>query len=257
MAKFVRVQTPIGISYGRMASPAGPVELLNAPAWEGGQPTGQVFGLSHVKLLAPCEPTKIVCVAHNFLGNAQERKKPVPKRPLVFFKPPSSLVGPGDAIVRPRASQKVQHEAELAIVIGRRCHRVTAAYARAFGAGVTCFNDVTARDIQAEEGYFARCKGFDTFSPLGPWIEEGPVDIDAVTIRCKVNGETRQTGTGKDLIFEPWELVAYVSTIMTLNPGDIVSTGTPIGTADLLDGDVCEVEIDGVGSLKNPVVNEA
>jgi 2-keto-4-pentenoate hydratase/2-oxohepta-3-ene-1,7-dioic acid hydratase in catechol pathway len=257
MAKFVRVQSPIGVAYGRMASPAGPVEILSAPAWEGGQATGQTFALAQVKLLAPCEPTKIVCVAHNFLGNAQERKHPVPDRPLVFFKPPSSIIGPGAAIVRPRASKSVQHEAELAIVIGRRCHRVTAAYARAFGAGVTCLNDVTARDIQAEEGYFARCKGFDTFSPIGPWIEEGPVDIDRVSIRCKVNGEIRQSGSGKDLIFEPWELVAYVSSIMTLYPGDIVSTGTPIGTADLVDGDVCEVEIDGVGTLKNPVVNEA
>ncbi|MCG5052323.1 MAG: fumarylacetoacetate hydrolase family protein [Myxococcales bacterium] len=257
MSKFVRFQTAAGPRYGRMMSPGGPIETLSAAAWLGGQPTGEVFQTGQVRLLAPCEPTKIVCVAHNFPDNAAERRKPVPKKPLVFFKPPSSIIGPGEAIVRPRASKSVQHEAELAIVIGRRCHRVTPAYARAFGAGVTCFNDVTARDIQAEEGYFARCKGFDTFSSIGPWIEEGPVDIAALSIRCRVNGEVRQSGVGKDMIFDPWDLVAYVSAIMTLNPGDIVTLGTPAGTSDLEDGDVCEIEIDGVGTLRNPVVDEA
>lgn len=257
MAKFVRVDAPGGPRYGRMAAPGGPIELLTQAAWLGGQPTGEVYQWGQVRLLAPCEPTKIVCIAHNFPDHTRERKKPLPKKPLLFLKPPSSVIGPGDAIVRPRASKRVQHESELAIVIGRRCHRVTAAYARAFGAGVTCFNDVTARDIQEEEGYFSRCKGFDTFSPLGPWIEEGPVDIKALSFRCRVNGDVRQSGRGQDMIFDAWELVAYVSSFMTLNPGDVVTLGTSAGSADLEDGDVCEIEIDGVGTLKNTVVDEA
>ncbi len=257
MAKFVRFAAPGGSRYGRMLSPGGPVEVLTQAAWLGGQPTGESYLLSQLKLLAPCEPTKIVCVAHNFPDHARERKQPIPKKPLLFLKPPSSVIGPGEAIVRPRASKRIQHEAEVAIVIGRRCHRVTAAYARAFGAGVTCFNDVTARDIQEEEGYFSRCKGFDTFSPIGPWIEEGPVDMAALPIRCRVNGEVRQSGIGKNMIFDPWDIVSYVSGFMTLNPGDLVTLGTPAGSADLEDGDVCEIEIDGVGTLKNPVVDEA
>ena len=257
MAKFVRVQGPSGPRYGRISALGGPIEVLTQPAWLGGQPTGEVYEPNQVRLLAPCEPTKIICIAHNFPDHAKERNKPLPAKPLLFLKPPSSIIGPADAIVRPRASKSVQHESELAIVIGRRCHRVTAPYARAFAAGFTCFNDVTARDIQDEEGYFSRCKGFDTFSPVGPWIEEGPMDIASISIRCRVNGEVRQSGVARDMIFDAWELVAYISGFMTLNPGDLVTLGTSAGSADLEDGDVCEIEIDGVGSLKNPVVDEA
>jgi len=257
MAKFVRFMTAQGPCYGRVEG-TGPVQALAGPPWEGGRPTGAYYKFDSLRLLAPCEPTKIICVAHNFPGYAKERQQTPPDRPLIFLKPPSAVIGPSAAIVKPRSSKLVQHEAELGIVIGRRCHRVTAAYARGFGAGVTCVNDVTARDIQdAEGGYFSRAKGFDTFFPIGPWIEEGPIDIAATTIRCHVNGELRQEGRGSEMLFDPWELVAHVSSIMTLNPGDIVATGTPAGVGALEDGDSVEVQIDGVGTLKNAVVHEA
>ena len=257
MAKFVRFLGPKGLRYGR-TNGVGPIEALTGPAWLGGRPTGEYYPESQVKLLAPCEPTKIVCVAHNFPGHAKERQTKTPKMPLIFLKPPSSIIASGEAIVLPRAAKKVQHEAELGIVIGRRCHRVTAAYAPGFGAGVTCVNDVTAHDIQKKEGgYFSRAKSFDTFCPIGPWIEEGPVDIAALSIRCSINGNLRQSGKGSQMLFDPWEIVSYISSIMTLLPGDIVVTGTPAGVGKLEDGDLCEVEIDGVGKLRNPVVQEA
>jgi 2-keto-4-pentenoate hydratase/2-oxohepta-3-ene-1,7-dioic acid hydratase in catechol pathway len=256
MAKFVRFAGPGGVRYGRVTTPES-VETLTGPAWLGGQPTGEAHPIGRVKLLAPCEPTKVVCVAHNFPGHARERGQKVPSEPLIFFKPPSSVIGPEAAIVRPRASKNVQHEAELGLVIGRRCHRVTAAYARGFGAGLTCVNDVTAWDIQKAEGYFSRAKGFDTFCPIGPWIEEGPLDIRGLSIRCRVNGDVRQQGKGTEMLFDPWELVAYVSSIMTLEPGDVVVAGTPPGIGTLESGDVVEVEIDGIGVLRNTVVDEA
>lgn len=257
MAKFVRFLGPRGPIYGRTTAP-GIIEALTGPAWLDGQPTGEYYATRDVKLVAPCEPSKIVCVAHNFPGHARERRARAPEMPLIFLKPPSAIIGPDEAIVRPRAARLVQHEAELGIVIGRRCHRVTKAYARSFGAGVTCVNDVTARDIQeAEGGYFLRAKSFDTFCPIGPWIEEGPVDIAATAIRCLVNGELRQSGSGAEMLFDPWHIVSYVSSVMTLMPGDIVVTGTPAGVGPLQAGDLCEVEIDGVGRLRNPVVDEA
>jgi 2-keto-4-pentenoate hydratase/2-oxohepta-3-ene-1,7-dioic acid hydratase in catechol pathway len=257
MAKFVRYSGPRGVQYGRTDG-FGTVEALTGPAWIGGQPTGDTFDIREIRLLAPCEPSKIVCVAHNFPGHARERKTKDPRMPLIFLKPPSAVIGTGEAIVLPRAAKRVEHEAELGIVIGRRCHRVTAAYARGFGSGVTCVNDVTARDIQEEEGgYYLRAKAFDTFCPIGPWIEEGPVDINATNIRCLVNGEIRQQGRGDQMLFDPWQIVSYVSSIMTLLPGDIVVTGTPSGVGQLEAGDTCDIEIDGVGRLRNPVVQEA
>src|SRR5262245_26919595 len=201
MAKFVRFGGRGAARYGRIVNP-GEIEALTGPAWEGGQPTGEYFPLASVRLLAPCEPSKVVLVAHNFPGHARERKRKLPENPLLFLKPPSAIIGPDSAIVRPRSSSLVQHEAELGIVIGRRCHRVTKAYARGFCAGLTCVNDVTAQDIQDQDhGFFLRAKGFDTFCPIGPWIEEQPLDIAATTIRCTVNGDVRQSGRGEEILF--------------------------------------------------------
>lgn len=257
MGKLLRFRTPKGkIHYGRWDG-TDPVEALTGPAWTGGQPTGERFNLADIKLLAPCEPTKIVCVGRNYAAHALELGNEIPLEPLIFLKPPSSVIGPGEAIVKPRGVDTLHHEAELAIVIGRRCRRVTAAYARSFGTGMTCLNDVTARDIQQREKHFTRAKGFDTFCPVGPWIEEGPVDAGSARIRCKVNGDVRQVGQGSDMIVDPWDLVAFVSQVMTLEPGDIVTTGTPAGAGPLAAGDVVEVEIDGIGILANPVVADA
>jgi 2-keto-4-pentenoate hydratase/2-oxohepta-3-ene-1,7-dioic acid hydratase in catechol pathway len=258
MPKLVRFLGPRGGDprYGRVGDD-GAVEALDAPVWLGGRATGERHALTAVRLLAPCEPTKVVCVARNYRAHADELGNETPAEPLVFIKPPSAVIGPGAAIVRPRGVGVVHHEAELGVVIGRRCRRVTAAYARSFGTGMVCVNDVTAREVQKREGHFTRAKGYDTFCPIGPWIEEGPVDTANVNIRCRVSGQLRQAGHSRDMLTEVWELVAFISTIMTLEPGDVVATGTPAGVGPLVSGDVVEVEIDGVGTLTNTVVDQA
>jgi len=258
MGKIVRFQSSKGPLYGRIEDvEAGVIEAFDQAPWLGGKGTGQTFTLGHVQLLAPCEPSKIVCVGKNYRDHAAEMGGEVPATPVIFIKPSTSVIGPGAAIVRPRASQEVHHEAELAVVIGRQMRRVTAAYARAYGAGMTCLNDVTARDLQRADKQFTRAKSFDTFCPIGPWIDEGPVDARSLGIRCRVNGQVKQNGSTGDMVVEPWELVAFVSRVMTLLPGDVVSTGTPAGVGPLLVGDRVEVEIDRIGTLANTVVDEA
>lgn len=203
-----------------------------------------------VRLLPPCRPTKIVAVGVNYRAHAAELGKAVPEEPLLFLKPPSALLAPGGTIVLPPASRLVHHEAELAAVIGRRTRGVDARQAREAILGFTCFNDVTARDLQRKDVQFTRAKGFDTFAPVGPWIETAidPLDLRIV---CRVNGEVRQDGRTSDMVWDVYTLVAFISTIMTLEPGDIVTTGTPPGVGPLLPGDRVEVEIEGVGVLEN------
>ncbi len=200
-------------------------------------------------------PTKIVCVGRNYAAHAKELGNPLPERPLLFLKPPSALIGDGAAIVLPADSQRVEHEAELGIVIGRRLRRADEAAALAAVRGVTCVNDVTARDLQHTDGQWTRAKGFDTFCPAGPRIvplADLP-PLDALEVICRVNGDERQHGRSGDLIFGVPALLAYVSSIMTLEPGDLVATGTPAGVGPLTVNDVVEVEIPGVGVLRNPV----
>ncbi len=198
---------------------------------------------------------KIICVGRNYAAHARELGNEVPERPLLFFKPPSAVIGAGEAIRMPRASARVDHEAEIALVIGTRARRVVAAEAMAHVAGIACANDVTARDLQKVDGQWARAKGFDTFCPLGPVVADG-FAWDALEIIGRVNGEVRQHGHVRDLIFDFPHLVAYVSDIMTLEPGDLILTGTPEGVGPLAAGDVVEVEIPGVGILSNPVVQD-
>jgi 2-keto-4-pentenoate hydratase/2-oxohepta-3-ene-1,7-dioic acid hydratase in catechol pathway len=216
---------------------------------------GRTYALQSVQLLAPCRPTKIVAVGVNYRAHAAELGKAVPAEPLLFLKPASAVVGPEEEIVLPRMSGLVHHEAELAAVLGRRCRRATPEEARGAVLGFTCFNDVTARDLQRKDGQFTRGKGFDTFAPVGPWIETA-VDPSDLRILCRVNGQVRQDGRTSDMVFCVDTLISFISQVMTLEPGDVVTTGTPPGVGPLVSGDVVEVEIEGIGVLRNRCVAE-
>ena len=208
--------------------------------------------LADVKLLPPCEPTKIVCVGRNYVEHAKELGNEVPKVPLIFMKPPSSIIAYGETILLPPQSAQVEHEAELVIVIGKRGRNVTAENARKHILGYTIGNDVTARDLQKTDGQWTRAKGFDTFCPFGPWIDTDFDPADAV-ITCRVNGQMRQMASTRDMVFNVGVLIAYISSVMTLEPGDLIFTGTPSGVGELKNGDRVDVEIEGLGKLSNPV----
>ncbi|MDQ7030985.1 MAG: fumarylacetoacetate hydrolase family protein [Ardenticatenia bacterium] len=216
-----------------------------------------VAPLSEVQLLAPVQPSKIVCVGRNYAAHAAEHNAEVPKEPLLFLKPPSAVIGTGEVIRLPRLSRHVEHEAELAVVIGRRCRHVRPdESAWDVVLGYTCANDVTARDLQFSDGQWTRAKGFDTFCPLGPWIVTD-VDPRAVDVIARVNGEVRQHGNTRDMVFAIPHLIAAVTAVMTLEPGDVLLTGTPAGVGPLVPGDVVEIEVEGVGVLCNSVRAEA
>jgi len=229
------------------------VRALTAAPWSGGLPEGKPIALADVALLAPVEPSKVVCVGRNYRAHAKELGNEVPPVPLLFLKPSTSIVGPQEAIRSPEQSKEVHHEAELAVVLGRPLSRASAAEARLAVFGYTCLNDVTARDIQREEKKFTRAKGFDTFCPVGPVVETAidPMDVSVV---CRVNGEERQRGQTRDMTFDPFALLSFISHVMTLLPGDVVATGTPEGVGPIRRGDWVEVEIPGIGVLRNPVV---
>lgn len=221
--------------------------------------SGARWALSDVRLLSPILPSKVVCVGRNYADHAAEHGNDVPKEPLLFLKPSTSVIGPRDAIRLPIFSKQVEHEAELAVVIGapgaRRADR--AAAERAI-FGYTCANDVTARDLQRSDGQWTRAKGFDSFCPIGPWITTG-LDVSDLEIRCEVGRnpeemEVRQLGRTKDMVFDVPGLVSYISHVMTLLPGDVVLTGTPAGVSPLVEGDTVTVRIEGIGELTNPVV---
>ncbi len=209
------------------------------------------------RLLPPVVPSKIVCVGLNYRDHAAEQKKPIPAEPLIFIKPSTSVIGPGDAIVLPAGAGRVDHEAEVAVVISRRASRVCEEEADAYIFGLTCLNDVTARDLQAQGVGYTRAKGFDTFAPVGPCIAQG-LDYASpagVAVVGRVNGARRQASSTRELIFPIPRLVAFISAIMTLLPGDMISTGTPSGIGPLAAGDTVTVAVAGVGELTNPVVN--
>lgn len=199
------------------------------------------------------QPSKIIGIGVNYRLHALEMGKPLPKEPLIFFKPPSAVIGDGEAIVRPRGYQKVEFEGELGVVIATRTYRVSRSEALGVVAGYTCVNDVTVRDLQHSDGQWARAKGFDTFCPIGPRVVPGldPTDLRIVT---RLNGQVRQDARTSDLIFDVATLVAFCSQYMTLEAGDVISTGTPAGVGNIEPGDVVEVDIEGIGVLRNPVV---
>lgn len=218
--------------------------------------TGERKELDSVRLLAPVIPrSKIVAVGRNYAAHAAEMSEDVPKTPLTFFKPNTSVIGPGEAIIYPAASNELSYEGELAVVIGRICKEVPISRVPEVIFGYTIANDVTARDLQRTDGQWARAKGYDTFCPLGPWIttHQPLEEVAALAIRTTLDGELRQDGTTKDMIFTIPEIVAYISSYTTLLPGDVILTGTPSGVGPMVPGQVVSIEIEGIGTLTNPV----
>jgi len=242
-----------GLAHFARSSHEGDLELLSGAPWAGGQPTGQQADLSAIRLLEPVVPTKIVCIGRNYAAHAKELGNEVPGEPLLFLKPPSSLLAPGDAIVLPAASQRVEHEAEIGIVIGQRIRHASPERALEAVFGVTAVNDVTARDLQRKDVQFTRGKGFDTFCPVGPWIAAG-LSLAELTVTGRVNGQVRQQGRVEQMVFPIAQLISFISHVMTLEPGDLIATGTPEGVGPLVPGDSVEIEVSGVGVLRNGVV---
>ncbi|MBI2846738.1 MAG: fumarylacetoacetate hydrolase family protein [Chloroflexi bacterium] len=210
------------------------------------------YELEKAKLLAPCAPSKIVAVGLNYKSHAQETGMALPSYPLIFLKPSTAVIGPEDKILYPEASQRVDYEGELGVVIGKKASRVPKEKAKDYILGYTCFNDVTARDLQKKDGQWSRAKGFDTFAGIGPCIET-ELEPDNLKLETRLNGELRQSSRTSDLVFSVGELVEYISGIMTLLPGDVISTGTPSGIGPMKPGDVVQVKIEGIGTLRNHV----
>jgi 2-keto-4-pentenoate hydratase/2-oxohepta-3-ene-1,7-dioic acid hydratase in catechol pathway len=221
--------------------------------FDNGQRTSQSFDVAEVELLIPTVPSKIVCVGRNYAEHAAELGNEVPKEPLLFLKAPSSIIRDGEAILIPEQSAQVEHEGELAVVIGRDCKNIAdAENVNDFIQGFMCLNDVTARDIQRRDVQFTRGKSFDTFCPVGSFIETD-LDYNDISVKTFVNGFEKQSGRTSQMVFSVDFLVRYISRQMTLKAGDIIATGTPSGVSKMNSGDVCEVEIEGVGKLTNPV----
>ncbi len=217
--------------------------------------TSKMKKIGEGKLLSPCLPSKIVALGLNYRDHAEEVKLPIPDKPLLFIKPSTSVIGPGEAIIYPKMSKRVDYEAELAVVIGKLAKGVSEERATDYILGYTCLNDVTARDLQPKDGQWTLSKGFDTFSPMGPWIVTD-IDPHHLDISSYLNGEKRQHSNTKNLIFGCHQLVSFISRVMTLLPGDVIATGTPSGIGPMAIGDQVEVVIEGIGSLSNHVVAE-
>ena len=229
------------------------VSEISGPPWSAWSATGRRAALGEVRLVAPVAPGKIVCVGRNYAQHAAELGNEVPKDPMIFLKPSTAIVGPDEPIVLTRYSARVEHEGELGLVIGRRCAPLAdSANPLDYVLGYTCVNDVTARDLQKADVQFSRAKGFDTFCPVGPHIESEP-GADDRTVETLVNGELRQSGRTSWMVFSPAFLVRWISRMMTLEPGDLIATGTPAGVGPLVAGDTVEVRVAGVGVLRNPV----
>jgi 2-keto-4-pentenoate hydratase/2-oxohepta-3-ene-1,7-dioic acid hydratase in catechol pathway len=243
------------MSFGAVEGDAGGLTVAEIDGHPFGQVrfTGQRWAMADVRLLSPILPSKVVCVGRNYAEHAAEHGNEVPAEPLLFLKPSTSIIGPQDTVRLPPQSKQVEHEAELAVVIGapgaRRVDRAGAVQAI---FGYTCANDVTARDLQHSDGQWTRAKGFDSFCPLGPWIVTG-LDASDLEIRCEVGEEVRQLGRTRDMVFDPATLISYISHVMTLLPGDVVLTGTPAGVSPLADGDTVTVTVEGIGALVNRV----
>jgi len=217
---------------------------------------GRTYVLGEVKLLAPCIPSKIVCLGLNYRSHAEETKLPIPSVPLIFLKPSTAVIGPDDEIILPRLSRRVDYEGELGVVIGRKAKDVSQDRAKDYVLGYTCVNDVSERYAQKEDGQWTRAKGYDTFAPIGPWVETDVVPDD-LRVETYLNSELRQSARTSDLIFSVAELISFISGVMTLLPGDIIATGTPSGIGRMNLGDIVEVRIEGIGTLRNFVVGSS
>ncbi len=251
--KIVRMKAGDDIAYG-VADAEGVVVYKGSPfvAWE---PTETVVPWPSVSLLSPVIPTKILCVGKNYEDHVDEMGGEIPEEPVIFMKPATAVVGQNAAVIHPRISKEVHHEAELAVVISRPARNINAEDASRYIFGYTAANDVTARDLQMRDAQWTRAKGFDTFCPLGPAIETELDPLERLAVICRVNGEVRQAGFTSDMIFGVAEILEYITAFTTLLPGDLVLTGTPAGASKVEPGDVMEIEIDGIGTLTNRLVS--
>jgi 2-keto-4-pentenoate hydratase/2-oxohepta-3-ene-1,7-dioic acid hydratase in catechol pathway len=260
--KYCRFQTEDGIHCGIIETVAGR-EVINQiasahiedPFRSEFHPTMTHLPLESTKLLAPVTPSKIICVGRNYREHARELGNEVPTELIIFLKPPSAVIGPEENVVYPPISERVDYEGELAVVIEKPCRNLRADEdVRRYIRGYTCLNDVTARDLQRKDGQWTRGKGFDTFCPVGPVVSDEPDPWAGVTVETRVNGELKQHGTTRDFIFPLDEILRYCSQVMTLLPGDVIATGTPSGVGSVKPGDVIEVSIAGIGTLRNRLI---
>jgi 2-keto-4-pentenoate hydratase/2-oxohepta-3-ene-1,7-dioic acid hydratase in catechol pathway len=251
--RLVRFRFGDRIATGAIEEGTDDIRVLQGTFFEDPVPTGEEVPLVDVRLLAPVLPSKLVCVGKNYAAHAAEFGMEVPEEPLLFLKPSTAVIGPGDPIRLLPVSTRVDYEGELAVVIGRLARDVRAEDAYRFILGYTCANDVTLRDLQHANDQWTRAKGFDGSCPLGPWIETA-LDPNDVRVETRLNGDIRQAGQTSDMVFGVATLIEYITAFMTLLPGDVLLTGTPEGVGRLAAGDVVEVEVDGVGTLLNPVV---
>lgn len=227
---------------------------IHGELWGSRELTGKTWALDRVQLLPPSVPSKIVCVGRNYLDHAKELGNGAPKQPLIFLKPPSSVIAPEEPIVMPRISQRVDYEGELAIVIGRRCSKLLDSDdVQPYILGYTCLNDVTARDLQKLDVQFTRAKGFDTFCPFGPVLQT-QLEPSGVTVETFLNGVRKQSGHTSQMIFPLDAIIRFIAQVMALEPGDVIATGTPAGVSPVAPGDVVEISVSGIGTLRNPVV---
>jgi len=266
--RYCRFELNNRAHYGLVESVAGTEQitrlLMRPPEEAGGDiddlPTKRMdqLALSDAPLLAPVRPSKIVCVGRNYREHAAELGHEVPAEPLIFFKPPSALLAPGGQIRRPKLAERVDYEGELGVVISRTCHQIAAGEeVRPYILGYTCVNDVTARDLQNKDGQWTRAKGFDTFCPVGPLVTNEVDPWAGITVETRVNGGVRQQGNTRDFIFSLDVIIRHISQVMTLFPGDLIATGTPKGVGPVVAGDLIEVSVEGVGTLRNPVMDES
>jgi 2-keto-4-pentenoate hydratase/2-oxohepta-3-ene-1,7-dioic acid hydratase in catechol pathway len=251
--RLVRFRHGDRIATGAIQPGSDTIQVIAGTFFEDPLPTGDEVAIDDVMLLAPVLPSKLVCVGKNYAAHAAEFGMDVPEEPLLFLKPSTAVIGPGDAIRLLPISRRIDYEGELAVVMGRLARNVRAEDASRFILGYTCANDVTLRDLQKTDDQWARAKGFDGSAPLGPWIETSVDPTDAV-IETRLNGDVVQHASTSDMVFGVAELIAYVTSFMTLLPGDALLTGTPEGVGRLQGGDVVEVEVEGVGTLRNAVV---
>jgi 2-keto-4-pentenoate hydratase/2-oxohepta-3-ene-1,7-dioic acid hydratase in catechol pathway len=266
--KYCRFNLNGSPQYGLVESVAGHDEITRLLLQPPQNSDGDVEGLpsrhmdrihiAEASLLPPVEPSKIVCVGRNYREHAAELGHDVPQEPLIFFKPPSSLLSPGETIRRPKVSERTDYEGELGVVIARRCHKLTEGDdVRPYILGYTCVDDFTARDLQNKDGQWTRAKGFDTFCPVGPVVADELDPWAGIQVETRVNDEVRQSGNTRDFIFALDIIIRYISQVMTLQPGDLIATGTPKGVGPVLAGDVVEVSIPGIGQLRNPIADES
>ncbi len=248
--KFTRFERQGAVSYGVVEDNI--VYRIDGDIFSDYRVTEERYKLSDIKILAPCKPSKIVAVGINYRDHATEMKHDLPEEPVIFIKPATTVIGPEDAIIMPAASRRVDYEAELALVIGKQAKNVEPEEALRYVLGATCLNDVTARDLQKKDGQWTRAKSFDTFAPMGPFIVTG-VDYNNIDIELVLNGETKQKSNTAYFITNAQKIVSYISKIMTLNPGDVISTGTPSGVGPMSKGDIVEVRLQGIGILRNRV----